>query len=86
MLVVKHTYMNVQFSLIQKLMLYEFKQGHNALEAMKNIHQAKGEVTINHSSVGWLSKKFCSGCTNLNDQARSVYDSRRILFGDVSMS
>ena len=35
--------MNMPNSLILELILYEFKLGHNAVEAIKDIHCAKGE-------------------------------------------
>ena len=52
-------------------MLYKFKPCHNATEAIKNICCTKGEGTVDHSTViGWF-KKFCLGCKNVNNQARS---------------
>ena len=56
--------MNVQPSLIQECMFYK-------LEAIKNICCVKGKVAVDHSSVTRWFKKFCSGCKNLNEQARS---------------
>ena len=55
----KATQMNVQHSLIQQPMLYEFKLGRNTTEATKNICCARddGAVdpgTINSWLVGWL--------------------------------
>ena len=47
----KAAQMNVQCSLIQELMLYELKRGHNAIEANKNICCAKGENTVIHSII-----------------------------------
>ena len=43
----------------------------NAMEASKNICYTKGEGVLDHSIVTRWSKKFCSGCKNLNDQAKS---------------
>ena len=44
--------MNVQPSLIWEQMLYEFELGHNvAMEATKNIYYAKGEDTVDQSTV-----------------------------------
>ena len=38
-------------------MLYEFKQGHNAAEATKNICWVKGEGAVDDSAVTrWLKK------------------------------
>ena len=42
--------MNVQYWLIQELMLYEFDLGHKAMEATKNIHCANDEGTIDISA------------------------------------
>ena len=63
--------MNVQCSLIWELMLYEFEMGHNAMEATKNICWVKVEGENDHNTVTRWFKKFCLGCKNLNDQARS---------------
>ena len=41
----------MQWSLIQELMLYEFEQGHNATRAIKNICYTKDEGTVNHNTV-----------------------------------
>ena len=46
--------MNMQSSLIQELMLYEFKLGH---EATKNICE-NGEGTFNHTTETRWFKKF----------------------------
>ena len=46
----KAVQLNVQLSLIQEFMLYEFKLGHNAAEATKNICCMKGEDT-DHNTV-----------------------------------
>ena len=76
--------MNVQCSLIQELMVYEFELGHNSAEATKNISCAKSEGIVDHSTeTRWLNK-FCFICKNLNDvQARSgrpkTVDSEAIL-------
>ena len=60
--------MNVQHSLIWKLMLYEFKLGHNAMEISKKHLLCE---SWRHSTVTRWFKEFCSGCKNLDDQARS---------------
>ena len=52
-------------------MLYEFKQGHNTAEAMKNICCAKGKGAINHSTVTRWFKKFCSNYKSFNNQVRT---------------
>ena len=59
---------NMQHSLIQEIMFYEFELDHNPAEATKNICYAKGEGIIDHSTA--IRKKFCLGCKNLNE-ARS---------------
>ena len=51
--------MNVPCSLIQKLMVYEFKLDHDATEATKNIWCSKDESTVNDSTVTRWFKKFC---------------------------
>ena len=49
-------------------MLCKFELGHNAAETTKNICCAKGEGTVDHSTV----TRFCWGfCKNLNDQLMS---------------
>ena len=67
----KATQINAQCSLILELMLYDFKLGHNNVEATKNICFAKGEDTVNHSTITRLFKTFHLGCKNLDNQARS---------------
>ena len=52
-------------------MLYKFKLGHNATEATKNICSAKGEGTVDHSTVNRWLEKFCLSCKNPNNQVRS---------------
>ena len=52
-------------------MLYEFKLGHNTVEATKNICYTKGEGTVDFDTVYRWFKKFCLGCKNFNDQVRS---------------
>ena len=63
--------MNMQYSLIQKLMIYGFQPGHNAMETIKNICCVKVEGPVNHTTLTKWSKKFHSDCNNLNDQTRS---------------
>ena len=68
----KATHMNMQYSLIQELMLYKFEVGHNVVEAAKNICWAKSEGTVDHSTITkWFKKFHRSGCKNLDDQVRS---------------
>ena len=62
---------NMQCSLIQEFMLYIFELGHSTTKATKNICRAKCEGAVDHSTVTRWFKKFCLGCKNLNDQARS---------------
>ena len=49
-------------------MFYEFKLGHNTMEANKNICCIKEKTTINHSTLTRWFKKFCSDCMNPDDQ------------------
>ena len=63
--------MNVQHSLIQELLLYEFKLGHNTAEATKNIYCMNGEGIVDHSTVTRWLKKFYLCSKNIDDQARS---------------
>ena len=62
---------NIQSILIQELVLNEFKQGHNATEATRNICFAKGESTVGHSNqrvqeiLLRLQKPWPSGKTKL---------------------
>ena len=65
----KATQINTQHSLIQEPMLYESELGHNTTEATKKISCAKGEGTVDHSSVSRWFKKFGSGSSNLDYQA-----------------
>ena len=51
----KITQRDVQYILICKLMLYEFKLGHNTRETTKNICFTKGEKAVDHCTVTrWL--------------------------------
>ena len=61
----KAAQMNVQYSLIQELMLYKFEPNHNIMEVTKNIC-VNGED--DHRTVTRWFKKFCSDCKNLNSQ------------------
>ena len=45
----------------------------NAVEATKNICCMKGEGTVDRNTVTRRFKKFCSGCKNLDNQARSSW-------------
>ena len=67
----KAAQMNEQCSLIQILMLYKFKMGHNSAKATKSIYYAKDEGAFDHCIITKWFKKFHSGCKNLNDQAGS---------------
>ena len=68
--ILEATQMNVQCSLIQKLVLYKFELGHNAAEATKKICHVKGESTVDHSTVTRWLKKLCLDGKNFN-QART---------------
>ena len=43
--------MNVQYSLIQEFMFYEFKLGHSTVAATQNICCTKSEDAVIHSKV-----------------------------------
>ena len=62
----KTAQINVQ--LIWGLMLYEFQLSHNVMEATKTCFD---EGAVDHCTVTRWFKKFCKGCKNFNDQARS---------------
>ena len=51
-------------------MFYEFKLGHNVMEATKNISSAKGKCAVDHNMVARWLKKFCLDCKSLDDQAK----------------
>ena len=79
----KAAQINKQCSLIHKFLFYEFELGHKAAETTKNICCSKGEKAVIHSTISRLCKKFCSGCQNHSDQAKSAkpknMDSKAIL-------
>ena len=52
----KATQMDIQRSLIRKIMLFEFELDQNAAEATKNICCAKGEYAVDHSVVRRCSR------------------------------
>ena len=58
--------MNMQGSLIRKLMLYEFKLGYKTAEETKNVYCATGKGTVDQTTVFKWFKKFRSGCKNLD--------------------
>ena len=62
--------MDVQRSLMLKLMLCEFELGHNTVEATKNVRCMKGEGAVDLTPVKRQIKKFCSGCKNLDEKTR----------------
>ena len=51
-------------------MLYEFEPSHNAVKETKNICFTK-KVRMQLITIPDGSKKFCLGCNNLNNYARS---------------
>ena len=53
-----------------EIRVYEFKWGHNFVEATKKICCMKGKGEVDHFSLNRWFKKFCLGCKNLDDQAR----------------
>ena len=52
-------------------MLYEFELGYNAANTTRNIYWAKGEGTVDHSTVTRWLKKCCLGYKNFDNQARA---------------
>ena len=62
--------MNIQCSLIQEHMLYQFELGDNATETTENIC-VKGEGSVDYIIVTRSFKKFCSGCKNLDNKTSS---------------
>ena len=64
-------------------MLYKFKLGHYATEAIKNLSCAKGKGSIYHSPVTRCFKKFCLGCKNLDNHVKlsrpKIMDSKAML-------
>ena len=67
----KATLMNMQFSLIRGLGLYEFELSHNAADQTKTILCTKVKGTVDNSTVTRWLRRFCSGSKNLDDQVRS---------------
>ena len=62
--------MNMQYSLIQKFMLYKFELSCNTMEATKNICCEKGRGTVNLNTITRWFKKFHTDYKNFNDQIR----------------
>ena len=54
----KDMQMNVQYSIIWEIMLYEFKLCHKAAEATKNISYAKGQGAIDYRNQKFGSRNF----------------------------
>ena len=80
--------MNLQCSLIQEHMLYEFKLGHKVMEITKNICYTKGEGIVNPSTINRWFQKFRLHCKNLDNQARScnLVSSTQRVSGKLSIS
>ena len=57
---------------IRQLMIYGFKLGHDAAEVTKNLFCVKGERADYHWTVTKWFMKFCLGCKDLDNQARSA--------------
>ena len=67
----KAAQINKQHSLIQELILYEFKLGYNVIETTKNIY-TKLEGVVDYNTVTRLLKSILfTGCKDPDDQARS---------------
>ena len=58
-------------SLIQTILLFEFKMGRKAVETTHNINNAFGPGTANKRTVPWWFKKFCKGDESLEDEEHS---------------
>ena len=67
----KATLMNLQLGLIQELIFYKCKLGHNAAERTKNFCCMRGEGAVDYNTVPRWFEKFYSSCRILDDQARS---------------
>ena len=73
---------SLQRSLIQKIVIYEFKLGFNVTEATKLICCVKSEDTVGHSRVNKRFKIIYLVCKNIDDQASSGrygFDSEAVL-------
>jgi transposase len=55
---------------IRIIYLYEFKLGHIAAEATRNINTAFGKGTVSERTTRRWFEKFCSGDTNLDNLPR----------------
>ena len=66
----KDSQMNLQYCPIWEHFLYKLERGHNAVEATKTVC-AKGESTVDLSTVTRWLKEFHSGCKNIGDQSKS---------------
>ncbi len=53
---------------IRVILLHEFKLGHNAAEATRNINQAWGEKTTSERTARRWFEKFCSGDMSVEDE------------------
>ena len=62
-------------SLIQTILLFEFKMGRKAVETTHNINNAFGPGTANKRTVPWWFKKFCKGDESLEDEECSGHPS-----------
>ena len=56
---------------IRSLIFHEFKQGHNATEASRNICETLGSKSVNERTCRRWYAKFRSGATQLSDKKRS---------------
>ena len=54
---------------VQRHLICEFKLGHDTAETVKNICCAKGERSVDYSTVIKWFKKFRSSCKCLNEHA-----------------
>ena len=67
---------------IRSLIFYEFKQGHNATEASRNICETLGSKSVNERTWRRWYEKFCSEATQLGDKKRS---GRPSTFNDTAL-
>ena len=56
---------------IRVCLLYEYKLGHTAAEATRNICYAIGPDTINHTTAYRWFERFCNGDETLQDEQRT---------------
>ena len=53
-------------------MHYQVEMSHETAKATENICRMKGEGVVDYNPVTNWFKKFCLGCTNLEDERKYV--------------